>query len=163
MAFISGYLGPRGQLPLCGAYALTFRQAANAENALELMAAGTAILLPVILGYTAWVWLGVPRKVAADAGTTEAPLWKRLAWFFGIAVTSTPATAAGRLWPGQVTDVFCYASPSLSAAATVTCPGHPHEPDCRLYLITPRPAGPGVRAPSGDAFSGGDVAALHPA
>ncbi|MFO1015406.1 MAG: DUF2474 family protein [Caulobacteraceae bacterium] len=26
--------------------------------------------------------------------TTEAPLWKRLAWFFGIAVTSTLATAA---------------------------------------------------------------------
>lgn len=25
--------------------------------------------------------------------TTEAPLWKRLAWFFGIALASTSATA----------------------------------------------------------------------
>lgn len=69
MVFISGYLGLAASFfPYVAPYALTFRQAANADNALELMAAGTAILLPVILGYTAWVYWVFRGKVAADAG-----------------------------------------------------------------------------------------------
>lgn len=69
MVFISGYFGLAASVfPYVAPYALTFRQAANADNALERMLIGAAILLPVILGYTAWVHLVFRGKVAADAG-----------------------------------------------------------------------------------------------
>ena len=47
---------------------MTFRQAANADNALGLMLAGVAVILPMILGYTAWVYWLFRGKVAPDAG-----------------------------------------------------------------------------------------------
>ena len=69
LVFLSGYLGLAvGFFPYVVPYALTYRQAANADNALALMLVGVAILLPVILGYTVWVYWLFRGKVAADAG-----------------------------------------------------------------------------------------------
>ncbi|MGZ8370236.1 MAG: cytochrome d ubiquinol oxidase subunit II, partial [Caulobacteraceae bacterium] len=69
MVFLSGYLGLAvGFFPYVAPYAPTYEQAANADNALGLMLVGIAILLPVILGYTAWVYWIFRGKVAADAG-----------------------------------------------------------------------------------------------
>ncbi len=67
--FVSGYLGLAvGFFPNIVPYDLTFRQAASAENALGLMLVGVAILLPVILAYTVWVYWVFRGKVGADAG-----------------------------------------------------------------------------------------------
>jgi len=67
--FLSGYLGLAvGFFPYIVPYALTFRQAASAENALALMGIGIAALLPVILGYTVWSYWIFRGKVADDAG-----------------------------------------------------------------------------------------------
>ena len=67
--FASGYLGLAvGFFPNIVPYDLTFRQAASAENALGLMLVGVAILLPVILAYTVWVYWVFRGKVGADAG-----------------------------------------------------------------------------------------------
>ena len=69
LVFLSGYLGLAvGFFPYVAPYALTYEQAANADNALGLMLVGIAILLPVILGYTVWVYWVFRGKVAADAG-----------------------------------------------------------------------------------------------
>lgn len=69
VTFLSGYLGLAvGFTPYVVPYALTFRQAANVDNALGLMLIGTGILLPVVLGYTIWVYWLFRGKVAADAG-----------------------------------------------------------------------------------------------
>jgi cytochrome d ubiquinol oxidase subunit II len=69
LLFLSGYLGLAvGFAPYIAPYALTFRQAAAADNALALLASGLAVLLPLILGYTVWVYWVFRGKVAAGAG-----------------------------------------------------------------------------------------------
>ena len=69
VVFLSGYLGlAAGLFPYVAPYALTYEQAANADNALGLMLWGVAILLPLILAYTGWVFWVFRGKVAADAG-----------------------------------------------------------------------------------------------
>jgi cytochrome d ubiquinol oxidase subunit II len=69
LVFLSGYLGlAAGFFPYIVPYQMTFRQAANADNALVLLLGGGAILLPFILGYTAWVYWVFRGKVGADAG-----------------------------------------------------------------------------------------------
>ena len=67
--YVSGYLGlAAGFAPFVVPYALTYRQAAAADNALALMLAGTVVVLPLILGYTAWVYWIFRGKVTPDAG-----------------------------------------------------------------------------------------------
>ncbi|MDP3853446.1 cytochrome d ubiquinol oxidase subunit II [Phenylobacterium sp.] len=69
LVFLSGYAGlAAGFFPNIVPYDMTFRQAANQDNALALMLVGVAILLPVILGYTVWVYWLFRGKVTADAG-----------------------------------------------------------------------------------------------
>jgi cytochrome d ubiquinol oxidase subunit II len=69
MVFLSGYLGlAAGFAPYVVPYALDFRQAAAPDNALGLMLVGTAIILPMILGYTAWVYWVFRGKVDAESG-----------------------------------------------------------------------------------------------
>jgi len=69
LVFLSGYLGlAAGFFPYVAPYHLTFRQAAAADNALGLMLAGAAVLLPLILAYTAWAYWVFRGKVTADAG-----------------------------------------------------------------------------------------------
>ncbi|HEX6859752.1 MAG TPA: cytochrome d ubiquinol oxidase subunit II [Caulobacteraceae bacterium] len=68
VVFLSGYLGLGWSLyPDAVPYGIGFREAANADNALGLMLVGVAILLPVILGYTVWVYWVFRGKVSADA------------------------------------------------------------------------------------------------
>jgi cytochrome d ubiquinol oxidase subunit II len=68
LVFLSGYAGLAASFfPYVAPYALTYRQAANAENALGFMLVGTVIILPVILGYTAYVYWLFRGKVTADA------------------------------------------------------------------------------------------------
>ncbi len=68
LVFLSGYLGlAAGFYPDIVPYGIDFRQAASADNALALMLAGIAVLLPMILGYTAWVYWVFRGKVSADA------------------------------------------------------------------------------------------------
>jgi cytochrome d ubiquinol oxidase subunit II len=67
--FVSGYIGLAvGFYPNIVPYGMTFRQAANADNALSLMLVGVSVLLPAILGYTVWVYWLFRGKVGADAG-----------------------------------------------------------------------------------------------
>jgi cytochrome bd ubiquinol oxidase subunit II len=69
MAFLSGYVGLGvGFVPYVVPYAMTFDQAASSPQALKLMLIGVIILLPFILGYTAWVYWIFRGKVASDAG-----------------------------------------------------------------------------------------------
>jgi len=69
LVFLSGYIGLAASFfPNIVPYDVTFRQAANETGALGFMLVGVAILLPVILGYTAWVYWIFRGKVAADAG-----------------------------------------------------------------------------------------------
>jgi len=69
LVFLSGYIGLAvGFFPNIVPYDLDFRQAANADNALSLMLVGVGILLPVILGYTVWVYWLFRGKVGAHAG-----------------------------------------------------------------------------------------------
>ncbi|HEY3947533.1 cytochrome d ubiquinol oxidase subunit II [Phenylobacterium sp.] len=69
VVFFSGYLGlAAGFFPDIVPYGLTFRQAANADNALGLLLAGGAILLPAIIGYSLWVYWIFRGKVSGDAG-----------------------------------------------------------------------------------------------
>jgi cytochrome d ubiquinol oxidase subunit II len=69
LVFLSGYIGLAASFfPNIVPYDLHFRQAANETGALGFMLVGIAILLPVILGYTAWVYWIFRGKVAADAG-----------------------------------------------------------------------------------------------
>ncbi len=69
LAFLSGYLGLAvGFMPFIVPYAVTFEQAASSPGALTLMLGGVVVLLPFILGYTAWVYWLFRGKVAADAG-----------------------------------------------------------------------------------------------
>ncbi|MFZ5791883.1 MAG: cytochrome d ubiquinol oxidase subunit II [Pseudomonadota bacterium] len=69
LLFLSGYAGLAvGLFPYVTPYTLTFRDAAAADNALGLMLVGVAVLLPVILAYTAYVYWVFRGKVGADAG-----------------------------------------------------------------------------------------------
>jgi len=69
LLFLSGYLGLAVSFfPYVAPYSLTLWQAASADNALGLMLGGVAILLPLILGYTVWVYWLFRGKVGADAG-----------------------------------------------------------------------------------------------
>ena len=69
IVFLSGYLGLAASFfPNIVPYQITFRAAANADNALGLLLIGFGVMLPVILGYTAFVYWVFRGKVAADAG-----------------------------------------------------------------------------------------------
>ncbi len=69
MVFLSGYAGLAAAFfPFVVPYALTFRQAASADNALALVLGGLCVLLPAILGYTVLVYWLFRGKVQADAG-----------------------------------------------------------------------------------------------
>ncbi len=69
LAFLSGYVGLAvGFMPYVVPYAVTYEQAASSPQALSLTLIGVAILLPFILGYTAWVYWIFRGKVTADAG-----------------------------------------------------------------------------------------------
>lgn len=69
LVFLSGYLGLAvGFFPAIVPYDIDFRQAANADNALGLMLVGVGIMLPLILGYTAWVYWLFRGKVSAGEG-----------------------------------------------------------------------------------------------
>ena len=69
MVFLAGYLGLAADFfPYVVPYAITYREAASAPNALALMLGGVAIMLPLILGYTAVVYWLFRGKVSADAG-----------------------------------------------------------------------------------------------
>ena len=69
LVFLSGYIGlAAGFFPNIIPYDVTFRMAANENGTLAFMLWGVGILLPVILGYTAWVYWIFRGKVAADAG-----------------------------------------------------------------------------------------------
>ena len=68
VVFASGYLGLAiSFFPYVAPYALTFRQAASADNALALMLGGVVVMLPLILGYTFFVYRTFRGKVG-DAG-----------------------------------------------------------------------------------------------
>jgi cytochrome d ubiquinol oxidase subunit II len=57
LVFLSGYLGlGLSFFPNVVPYGMTFRQAANADNALQLLLIGGAVLLPAIVGYSLWVY-----------------------------------------------------------------------------------------------------------
>ncbi len=67
--FLSGYLGLGASFfPDIVPYRIGFRAAANADNALGLLLIGVGGMLPVIVGYTAFVYWLFRGKVAADAG-----------------------------------------------------------------------------------------------
>jgi cytochrome d ubiquinol oxidase subunit II len=69
LVFLSGYAGlAAGFFPNIVPYDMTFREAASQDNALAFMLVGVAILLPVILGYTVWVYWLFRGKVTPDAG-----------------------------------------------------------------------------------------------
>ena len=67
--FLSGYLGLAVSfMPTIVPYDLGFREAAAPDNALGLMLVGTAFILPLILGYTAWVYWVFRGKVTPETG-----------------------------------------------------------------------------------------------
>ena len=69
VVFLSGYLGlAAGFFPYVVPYSIDFRQAASADNALAFLLAGLAIMLPLILGYTVWVYWLFRGKVSEDGG-----------------------------------------------------------------------------------------------
>ena len=69
VVFVSGYVGlAAGFFPYVAPYQLTFRDAANADSALSLMTVGLAVILPAVVGYTAWVYWVFRGKVGGDAG-----------------------------------------------------------------------------------------------
>lgn len=69
MVFLSGYLGLAvGFAPFIVPYGVDFREAAAPDNALGLMLVGTAVILPMILAYTVWVYWVFRGKVTEEAG-----------------------------------------------------------------------------------------------
>ena len=69
LIFLSGYFGLAvGFFPYVVPYAVDFRQAATAPNALAFMLVGAAIVVPLVLVYTGWVYWVFRGKVSADAG-----------------------------------------------------------------------------------------------
>ena len=68
-AFLSGYAGLAISIaPYVVPYRFTFRQAAAADNALGFLLFGVAILLPVILAYTAYVYWVFRGKASVEHG-----------------------------------------------------------------------------------------------
>ena len=68
MVFLSGYFGLAiSFFPYIVPYALDIRQAAAPENALALMLVGAVVALPLIVGYTAWVYWVFRGKVTPEA------------------------------------------------------------------------------------------------
>jgi len=69
LIFLSGYIGLAFSFtPYIAPYALTFQEAAAAPNTLSFMAVVVSVLMPLILGYTAWVYFVFRGKVRPDAG-----------------------------------------------------------------------------------------------
>jgi cytochrome d ubiquinol oxidase subunit II len=69
LVFLSGYLGLAVDFfPFVVPYSISFREAASTDDALLLMLVGVAIMLPLILGYTAFVYWLFRGKTGADAG-----------------------------------------------------------------------------------------------
>lgn len=69
LVFLSGYAGLAVSfMPYIVPYALDFRQAAAPDNALGLMLVGTAVILPAILAYTAWVYWVFRGKIDGESG-----------------------------------------------------------------------------------------------
>jgi cytochrome d ubiquinol oxidase subunit II len=67
--FLLGYIGLLvGIFPHLVPYGLTIHQAAAAPNSQALLLVGALIMLPIILGYTAYVYWVFRGKVQADAG-----------------------------------------------------------------------------------------------
>ena len=67
--FLLGFIGLMiGIYPYLVPYGLTIHEAAAAPNAQGLLLVGAVIMLPVILGYTAYVYWVFRGKVSADAG-----------------------------------------------------------------------------------------------
>jgi cytochrome d ubiquinol oxidase subunit II len=67
--FLMGYIGLLvGIYPFIVPYDLSFDEAAAAPNAQGLLLVGAVVLLPLILGYTAYVYWVFRGKVSADAG-----------------------------------------------------------------------------------------------
>jgi cytochrome d ubiquinol oxidase subunit II len=66
--FLIGYVGLAVSLsPYIVPFSMTPAEAAAADNALALMLWGAGPLLPVILGYTAYVYWVFRAKIADDA------------------------------------------------------------------------------------------------
>jgi cytochrome d ubiquinol oxidase subunit II len=69
LVFLSGYMGLAASfMPQIVPYAIDFRQAAAPDNALGLMLGGAVIIVPAILGYTAWVYWVFRGKIDEEAG-----------------------------------------------------------------------------------------------
>ena len=69
LIFLSGYVGLAVSFtPYIAPYGLTYRQAAAAPNTLNFMLVVVSVLMPLILGYTAWVYFVFRGKVRPDAG-----------------------------------------------------------------------------------------------
>jgi len=67
--FASGFLGLAASFyPYVAPYGLTYREAANDSGALALLTWGLVFILPMILGYAAWVYWVFRGKVVLDAG-----------------------------------------------------------------------------------------------
>ncbi len=67
--FLLGYVGLLiGIYPYLVPYQLTIHEAAAAPNSQSLLLVGAVVLLPLILGYTAYVYWVFRGKVKADAG-----------------------------------------------------------------------------------------------
>ena len=67
--FLSGYMGLAVSfMPAIVPYDIGFREAAAPDNALGLMLVGTAAILPLILGYTAWVYWVFRGKMTPETG-----------------------------------------------------------------------------------------------
>ena len=67
--FLLGYIGLMvGIFPYLVPYSLTYTEAAAAANAQGLLLVGAVIFLPIILGYTAYVYWVFRGKVTVDAG-----------------------------------------------------------------------------------------------
>ena len=69
LVFLSGYMGLAASfMPTIVPYDIGFREAAAPDNALGLMLVGTAVILPLILAYTGWVYWVFRGKVTPEAG-----------------------------------------------------------------------------------------------
>jgi cytochrome d ubiquinol oxidase subunit II len=69
LIFLSGYIGLAVSFtPYIAPYGLTYEQAAAAPNTLSLMLVIVSVMMPLILGYTAWVYFVFRGKVRPDAG-----------------------------------------------------------------------------------------------
>ena len=67
--FLLGFIGLMvGIYPYLVPYDLSYVDAAAAPNAQGLLLVGAVVMLPIILGYTAYVYWIFRGKVSADAG-----------------------------------------------------------------------------------------------